>query len=237
MNNITLKSYQSNVENKQATSFKGKYKQTENGNTYYHTNSAKAIGYSLGGLRLLLGLATASTFCYFSKSIDKNHISKNIGKRCLVAAAIGACTDIIASTLIDSKRNKEVRKMTNDINYYGANEVFQKNNNVQITDNKNICYKSNIGSKYGVLLGLGSGVIMETTNFISDKIFTKSLKNKEGIRELPNDIKEIVSNLYSTTHSRGLFNIAITLGCCTLGGWLLGKWSDSVANKKMRENL
>ena len=61
------------------------------------------------------------------------------------SAAIGHqkeyCPQIYRETDYTPRENslyKEVRKMTDDINYYGANEVFQKNNNVQITDNKNM---------------------------------------------------------------------------------------------------
>lgn len=159
------------VQNQTNTAFKGKYKKTEQGNPYYYTNSGTKVGAVVGGLSGVywlmaqIGAKTSIDTFKLSDKIDKaskeefieniNHIKK----RAIPLAIASLVCSVGCGMIVDNIRNKKAQEASDLVKKVGVKQALNTNEGLELSDKRKVYYNSNVGSKYGALLGLGCGVI------------------------------------------------------------------------------
>ena len=207
--------------------FKGNYKRTEQGNPYYHTNSAMKIG---GTLASLCALGTAIDLAgnnFFQKALknlpeaDKDLIKIN-NKTAILANGLAALAiHLGCAAFIDHKRNEKAKETADFVKKVGTKNAVMNSDEVALSNKGRAYYDSNTGAKYGVWCGTGAGLV---TGILG---YAKELKKLDS--KTPDVIK-------TATKTGGAIGIAMGIGISALGGWLLGKWADSIANNDARKH-
>lgn len=208
-------------------SFKGNYKRTEQGNPYYHTNSAMKIGGTLAGLCALGTAIDLAGNNFFQKALknlpeaDKDLIKIN-NKTAILANGLAALAiHLGCAAFIDHKRNEKAKETADFVKKVGTKNAVMNSDEVALSNKGRAYYDSNTGAKYGVWCGTGTGLV---TGILG---YAKELKNLDS--KTPDVIK-------TATKTGGAIGIAMGIGISALGGWLLGKWADSIANNDARKH-
>ena len=201
--------------------FKGNYKRTEQGNPYYHTNSAMKIGGTLAGLCALGTAIDLAGNNFFQKALknlpeaDKDLIKIN-NKTAILANGLAALAiHLGCAAFIDHKRNEKAKETADFVKKVGTKNAVMNSDEVALSNKGRAYYDSNTGAKYGVWCGTGTGLV---TGILG---YAKELKKLDS--KTPDVIK-------TATKTGGAIGIAMGIGISALGGWLLGKWADSIAN-------
>ncbi len=204
--------------------FKGQYKKTERGVPYYHTNSAIKIGGAFAGAAALMSLLELGSNKLLKtmyenmpnqKSIMEAPKSKSsiiLGGLFYIAIHLGA------SAFIDYKRNQKAQETANIVKQLGTKRAIMTNDDIALSNKGRAYYDSNVGAKYGGWLGAGIGALIAIQQLYSNKAL-RGAKNPKGVLGVA-----IASSIGTTA----------LVDC--LGGWLLGKWSDNIANKDARKH-
>ena len=207
--------------------FKGNYKRTEQGNPYYHTNSAMKIGGTLAGLCALGTAIDLAGNNFFQKALknlpeaDKDLIKIN-NKTAILANGLAALAiHLGCAAFIDHKRNEKAKETADFVKKVGTKNAVMNSDEVALSNKGRAYYDSNTGAKYGVWCGTGAGLV---TGILG---YAKELKNLDS--KTPDVIK-------TATKTGGAIGIAMGIGISALGGWLLGKWADSIANNDARKH-
>ena len=208
-------------------SFKGNYKRTEQGNPYYHTNSAMKIGGTLAGLCALGTAIDLAGNNFFQKALknlpeaDKDLIKIN-NKTAILANGLAALAiHLGCAAFIDHKRNEKAKETADFVKKVGTKNAVMNSDEVALSNKGRAYYDSNTGAKYGVWCGTGTGLV---TGILG---YAKELKKLDS--KTPDVIK-------TATKTGGAIGIAMGIGISALGGWLLGKWADSIANNDARRH-
>ena len=209
------------------TAFKGNYKRTEQGNPYYHTNSAMKIGGTLAGLCALGTAIDLAGNNFFQKALknlpeaDKDLIKIN-NKTAILANGLAALAiHLGCAAFIDHKRNEKAKETADFVKKVGTKNAVMNSDEVALSNKGRAYYDSNTGAKYGVWCGTGAGLV---TGILG---YAKELKKLDS--KTPDVIK-------TATKTGGAIGIAMGIGISALGGWLLGKWADSIANNDARKH-
>lgn len=207
--------------------FKGNYKRTEQGNPYYHTNSAMKIGGTLAGLCALGSAIDLAGNNFFQKALknlpeaDKDLIKIN-NKTAILANGLAALAiHLGCAAFIDHKRNEKAKETADFVKKVGTKNAVMNSDEVALSNKGRAYYDSNTGAKYGVWCGTGAGLV---TGILG---YAKELKKLDS--KTPDVIK-------TATKTGGAIGIAMGIGISALGGWLLGKWADSIANNDARKH-
>ena len=207
--------------------FKGNYKRTEQGNPYYHTNSAMKIGGTLAGLCALGTAIDLAGNNFFQKALknlpeaDKDLIKIN-NKTAILANGLAALAiHLGCAAFIDHKRNEKAKETADFVKKVGTKNAVMNSDEVALSNKGRAYYDSNTGAKYGVWCGTGVSLV---TGILG---YAKELKNLDS--KTPDVIK-------TATKTGGAIGIAMGIGISALGGWLLGKWADSIANNDARKH-
>lgn len=207
--------------------FKGNYKRTEQGNPYYHTNSAMKIGGTLAGLCALGAAIDLAGNNFFQKALknlpeaDKDLIKIN-NKTAILANGLAALAiHLGCAAFIDHKRNEKAKETADFVKKVGTKNAVMNSDEVALSNKGRAYYDSNTGAKYGVWCGTGTGLV---TGILG---YAKELKKLDS--KTPDVIK-------TATKTGGAIGIAMGIGISALGGWLLGKWADSIANNDARKH-
>ena len=207
--------------------FKGNYKRTEQGNPYYHTNSAMKIGGTLAGLCALGTAIDLAGNNFFQKALknlpeaDKDLIKIN-NKTAILANGLAALAiHLGCAAFIDNKRNEKAKETADFVKKVGTKNAVMNSDEVALSNKGRAYYDSNTGAKYGVWCGTGTGLV---TGILG---YAKELKKLDS--KTPDVIK-------TATKTGGAIGIAMGIGISALGGWLLGKWADSIANNDARKH-
>ena len=204
--------------------FKGNYKRTEQGNPYYHTNSAMKIGGTLAGLCALGTAIDLAGNNFFQKNLpeaDKDLIKIN-NKTAILANGLAALAiHLGCAAFIDHKRNEKAKETADFVKKVGTKNAVMNSDEVALSNKGRAYYDSNTGAKYGVWCGTGAGLV---TGILG---YAKELKKLDS--KTPDVIK-------TATKTGGAIGIAMGIGISALGGWLLGKWADSIANNDARKH-
>lgn len=207
--------------------FKGNYKRTEQGNPYYHTNSAMKIGGTLAGLCALGTAIDLAGNNFFQKALknlpeaDKDLIKIN-NKTAILANGLAALAiHLGCAAFIDYKRNEKAKETADFVKKVGTKNAVMNSDEVALSNKGRAYYDSNTGAKYGVWCGTGAGLV---TGILG---YAKELKKLDS--KTPDVIK-------TATKTGGAIGIAMGIGISALGGWLLGKWADSIANNDARKH-
>lgn len=207
--------------------FKGNYKRTEQGNPYYHTNSAMKIGGTLAGLCALGTAIDLAGNNFFQKALknlpeaDKDLIKIN-NKTAILANGLAALAiHLGCAAFIDHKRNEKAKETADFVKKVGTKNAIMNSDEVALSNKGRAYYDSNTGAKYGVWCGTGAGLV---TGILG---YAKELKKLDS--KTPDVIK-------TATKTGGAIGIAMGIGISALGGWLLGKWADSIANNDARKH-
>lgn len=208
-------------------SFKGNYKRTEQGNPYYHTNSAMKIGGTLAGLCALGTAIDLAGNNFFQKALknlpeaDKDLIKIN-NKTAILANGLAALAiHLGCAAFIDHKRNEKAKETADFVKKVGTKNAVMNSDEVALSNKGRAYYDSNTGAKYGVWCGTGAGLV---TGILG---YAKELKKLDS--KTPDVIK-------TATKTGGAIGIAMGIGISALSGWLLGKWADSIANNDARKH-
>ena len=254
----------------QQQNFKGKYKQTNEGNQYYKTNSAAIAGgvlavpafiSNLGRGKLAqdqLKISSENFKFLFSQMSDQEKaefnkilnsdkfittLEKGLNKmksQKWIRAALAASLTLGSGLIVNGVRNKNAKKATDEIAEKGAEQAYQDNKNLKISDRGNLYYKSNDGKKLGALLGLGCGTAFIGYNCLSNRSFIKDSISviKKSLKEVYNsaELKEIMPYFKKLKNMGIGIGIAAISACFALGGYIMGAIADSAANKKARDN-
>ncbi|DAA85253.1 TPA: hypothetical protein CPT90_03885 [Candidatus Gastranaerophilales bacterium HUM_3] len=206
--------------------FKGNYKRTEQGNPYYHTNSAMKIGGTLAGLSAVGTALELSAANFFAKMLNKepgslNEVNK-INKTAILANGLAVLAiHLGCAAFIDHKRNEKAKETADFVKKVGTKNAVMNSDEVALSNKGRAYYDSNTGAKYGVWCGTGAGLV---TGILG---YAKELKKLDS--KTPDVIK-------TATKTGGAIGIAMGIGISALGGWLLGKWADSIANNDARKH-
>ena len=207
--------------------FKGNYKRTEQGNPYYHTNSAMKIGGTLAGLCALGTAIDLAGNNFFQKALknlpeaDKDLIKIN-NKTAILANGLAALAiHLGCAAFIDHKRNEKAKETADFVKKVGTKNAVMNSDEDALSNKGRAYYDSNTGAKYGVWCGTGTGLV---TGILG---YAKELKKLDS--KTPDVIK-------TATKTGGAIGIAMGIGISALGGWLLGKWADSIANNDARKH-
>ena len=210
-----------------SAAFKGNYKRTEQGNPYYHTNSAMKIGGTLAGLCALGTAIDLAGNNFFQKALknlpeaDKDLIKIN-NKTAILANGLAALAiHLGCAAFIDHKRNEKAKETADFVKKVGTKNAVMNSDEVALSNKGRAYYDSNTGAKYGVWCGTGAGLV---TGILG---YAKELKKLDS--KTPDVIK-------TATKTGGAIGIAMGIGISALGGWLLGKWADSIANNDARKH-
>lgn len=207
--------------------FKGNYKRTEQGNPYYHTNSAMKIGGTLAGLCALGTAIDLAGNNFFQKALknlpeaDKDLIKINNKTAILANGLIALAIHLGSAAFIDHKRNEKAKETADFVKKVGTKNAVMNSDEVALSNKGRAYYDSNTGAKYGVWCGTGAGLV---TGILG---YAKELKKLDS--KTPDVIK-------TATKTGGAIGIAMGIGISALGGWLLGKWADSIANNDARKH-
>lgn len=226
----------------QNTNFKGKFKDSETGHKYYHTNSAMKIGGAIAGISALsgaMGLAIENNngklileACKDQPIEILNKIKTTLKNRKLgvIAGSLLAIgVHLFASSIIDNKRNKKAQEMSEFVNKLGADKAVQTRNDIGLSNKGNVYYESDIGSKLGGWLGAGAGLLFAGSGYLTSKATLDNM-----FKNLPEGHAKAVKNL---SKSSLLIALPVVVGASALCGWLFGKWSDNIANNDARKNV
>ena len=207
--------------------FKGNYKRTEQGNPYYHTNSAMKIGGTLAGLCALGTAIDLAGNNFFQKALknlpeaDKDLIKINHKTAILANGLAALAIHLGCAAFIDHKRNEKAKETADFVKKVGTKNAVMNSDEVALSNKGRAYYDSNTGAKYGVWCGTGTGLV---TGILG---YAKELKKLDS--KTPDVIK-------TATKTGGAIGIAMGIGISALGGWLLGKWADSIANNDARKH-
>ena len=127
----------------------------------------------------------------------------------ILSIAYPIIAHIGSALFIDHMRNKESAKVAEEIRSKGLRSAIHKNDKIMLSRNGRGYYESNTGAKHGTWLGATCGLI----NTLNPKLYT------------PQSSKALK-----------IFSTIAGIGFSALGGHLLGKWSDNIANKDARRN-
>ena len=119
-----------------------------------------------------------------------------------------------ASAFIDYKRNQKAQETANIVKQLGTKRAVMTNDDIALSNKGRAYYDSNVGSKYGGWLGAGIGALKAIQELYSNKELRGAKVPKAALG----------------------VGIASNIGVTALGGWLLGKWSDNIANKDARKH-
>ena len=187
-------------------SFKGNYKRTEQGNPYYHTNSAMKIGGTLAGLCALGTAIDLAGNNFFQKALknlpeaDKDLIKIN-NKTAILANGLAALAiHLGCAAFIDHKRNEKAKETADFVKKVGTKNAVMNSDEVALSNKGRAYYDSNTGAKYGVWCGTGTGLV---TGILG---YAKELKKLEA-RKI---IDSYISDYYDQHHHESIYKYLMT---------------------------
>lgn len=206
--------------------YKGKFSQTENGTPYYKSNSATKAGAVLAVPAFLFNavpaIVTSNKFIEAQKNMYKNFglkdeqignilkETKKNGKYAIPIAALAAGLTLGCGMIVDHIRNSRARKTADFARQVGTKRALTTGDSVALSRKNHPYYESNVGSKYGAILGAGCGLIASFMTPEPKKILAAPKMAAFGI----------VSNI-------------VIFG---LGGLIMGKIADNNTNKNAEKN-
>ena len=201
------------AENK--VSFRG-WSRTEKGTPYYKTQKG-AIAGGIMAVPAFLSFALKDKGLDFNKKhgVDPKTIkileeqAANIGKNDKLYGAIAGVMTLGCGLIVDYFRNKKAADAADYTKKVGIKNALRYGDRISISDNQRTYYESNIGSKYGWLLGAACGI----ANTI--------MRNGSG-KNLP----------------KGFYFVStiVNVAAYSLGGWIMGKITDSLTNSSAEKN-
>lgn len=238
-------------QNIQKPAFKGKWDRTEQGTPYYKTCSAMKIGGTLAGLSVLSTLMNlwinkegSSALKAVEKDVPKNIQSqlKKGRSAILLTGAVAMAAHLAPAAYIDYKRNVKAKEVANYVQHVGVKNAVMNNDNIAFSNKGRAYYDSNIGAKNGAWLGALAATASYAIHFlISRKEVSNVTKEAEKeIKNLPIDKKEVdelIKGAKKVIKMGSVVGCTIGVGLSALGGWLLGKWSDHIANNDARKHV
>lgn len=218
--------------------FKGNFKRTEQGNPYYHTNSAMKIGGTLAGLCALGTAIDLASNNFFQKALKdlpgiakKDMIKTNYKTAILAEGLISLAIHLGSAAFIDHKRNEKAKETADFVKKVGTQKAVMNSDEIALSNKGRAYYDSNTGAKYGSWLGAAAGVIGAIKNFTKQKALDSQIEKQFG--ELTAKEKDMIKGVVKTGNKIGSIG---GIGISALGGWLLGKWADSIANNDARKH-
>lgn len=152
--------------------FKGKYERTERGNLYYKSDSATKAGGVLAIFPLVLhtldffkkemAADKAKNFKNFYNTLGINAedfvenleiIQKRQKKIAIPFAIISSALTLGCGVLVDYLRNKKAKETSDKVRMLGVKRAMMQDDNIELSRRNAPYYHSNIGTKYGALLG------------------------------------------------------------------------------------
>lgn len=133
---------------------------------------------------------------------------KSVSKN-IISIALPIITHLGSAMFIDYMRNKESAKVAEEIKTKGLRRAIRENDKIMISRKGHGYSESDTGAKYGGWLG----AIFGTIRAMNPKLYPKGSSR--------------ILNLLSAT---------LGVGIAAFGGYLLGCWSDNIANKDSRKN-
>ena len=171
----------------QQPAFKGKFARTEQGNTYYKTNAGTVAGGVMAGVAALPWLNRLSFKEVPPLDIDSKAFMKESGmedvfkafgvkdlddalnkanksgirmkKYAIPFALIAAACTLGCGMLVDNIRNKKAKETADYTAQVGVHNALMNGDSVALSNKGRTYYDSNVGKKYGALLGAGCGLI------------------------------------------------------------------------------
>lgn len=212
-------------------SFKGSYKRTEQGNPYYHTNSAMKIGGTLAGLSAIGTVINLAGNNFFQKALknlpeaaNKKLIKMDNKTAILASGLVGLAVHLGSAAFVDYKRNEKSKETAELVKKVGTKKAVMNSEEVALSNKGRAYYDSSVGAKYGAWCGLGAGLITGVLGYI---------QQNKALKHLDHKAPDVAKTAMKTGR---IIGIATEIGVSALGGWLLGKWSDSIANKDARKH-
>ena len=225
------------IGNKQAETshaFKGNYKKNEHGSLYYHTNSAIKIGGFMAGISAVGSLIELSSDSFLNNTYNKllkeskpATAYKSKKTSIIIRGLISIAINLGCAAFIDYKRNQKAKETVDYVKRTGTKNALNNRNDISISNRGRAYYDSNTGSKYGAWLGAGAGIISSIATYITENNSIKQLE-KQG-KKIPDEIKKLQKSSMA-------IGTIVSIGISALGGWLLGKWSDHIANKDAQKH-
>lgn len=211
-------------------SFNGSMKKTEQGTPYYSTTSATNVGYVTAaaalGARIISLFRKVPTTEEAEKYVEKlknelkdshmfttNNLPtaeeyiktvKAAKKYALPFGLIAAAASIGCGVLVDKLRNQKAAETADKIKKLGLQNAMSYDNNIDMSRNGRGYYYSNIGSKYGPILGAACGCISSCMTYVTNK----------------KDMSPLATIL--------------AIGIFALGGWFVGEMADRGTNDDAR---
>lgn len=214
---VSLNCSQPNVvaaKNVKDVNFKGAYQRTENGTPYYKTNS----GIKAGGV-------VAGTYA-LSAAI---HASKGSVKNAIPYLGIGLMS-IGCGAIVDKIRNKKAAEKADMIKEVGLKQAVLNDDSIELTRTGRGYYHSNDGVKTGGLLGFATGVISAILGL------SFSSEVKEANKKIKEVARENKMNPQALKRKSNILAGCVTALVTGLGGLIMGKITDHLANNDARKN-
>ena len=151
---------------------------------------------------------------------------KASNKKLPLITAVTVASFIGSGVIIDYLRNKNSKAVYKQIQDSKINNNIIQDKNIVYTKTGNAYYKSNEGSKWGGILGLLTGCVLSVISYKNfDKLFDSMLSVLSALVDWP----EFFSSFAKISPKIG---VASTIALCGLGGWITGKVTDMIVNKK-----
>jgi len=211
----------------QNTNFKGSYSKTEQGNQYYKTSAGTTAGAVLAVPAFALNYTSGNSLSYMTgfmnKVLDKEEkeaskefmkpmeeIAARAKKFAIPMAVVAAACTLGCGMIVDHIRNKRAQEVADLTKQVGVKGAMMQGEGVAISQKGRTYYDSNVGSKYGALLGAGCGLI---------KTGMEIARDHKLVSKLPGGMANYLTG--------GI----LTMAEFALGGWLMGKIADHNTNK------
>ena len=146
-------------------------KQTENGANYHKTNAGTITGCVVGTLAGIhwgtMKFNAKNTDLEFLKKLGVKttdiealkKVNQYFAKNAIPFGIIAAGLSIGCGVLIDKMRNNRSKEIANQIAEQGAETTFKINSDTAVNNAGFVYHNSNIGKKWGALLGAACGIV------------------------------------------------------------------------------
>ena len=218
------------LNTKSNPSFNGSFKKTEQGTPYYNSTSATNVGYVTAaaalGLRIpnmftkIPTMEEAEKFISKLKEVAKDNPlfkpknlptaeelinnAKKSKKYAIPFALIAAALSLGSGVIVDKIRNQKAAETADKIKKLGLKNAMSYDENIDMSRNGRGYYNSDIGNKYGAILGAACGCTATGMSYILNKKRTTPVLS------------------------------VLSIGSFALGGWLVGKFADHKTNDAAR---
>lgn len=179
----------------QTPSFRGKWSRTENGTPYYKTNVGTIMGCIGAGMALLQTGAALTA---------KSSQDKAIG---VFSGLVSIALEIGVGKYVDKKRNAKAQSIADYTRKVGVKNAVVNCDDLEISKNNKVYYKSKEGRKFFSRLGAISGILLS--------------------------MPLVFSKASPLVRFSALF---VGAGLGAAGGWLKGWFVDALTNRSARKH-